>query len=73
MGLDGVESAQGGVKYIQAPVRPPLFAGYAARVGVRRQTLWNWARRHEEFEQAAGICKAMQEQVFVTMGPLVVQ
>ncbi len=65
-----VESAHGGVKYVQAPVRPPLLAGYAVRVGVTRQTLWNWARRHEEFDEAVGICKAMQEHVFITMGLL---
>ncbi len=65
-----VESAQGRVKYVQAPVRPPLFAGYAMKIGVRRQTLWNWARRHEEFDEAVGICKAMQEHIFITMGLL---
>ena len=55
-----VESAQGGVKYVQAPVRPPTLAGYAAWVGVRRETLWAWARRHEEYGEAVGICKAIQ-------------
>ena len=35
-----VESRRGGVKYVQAPVPPPTLAGYAARVGVRRETLW---------------------------------
>ena len=50
--------------------RPPLFTGYAVRIGVRRQTLWNWARQHEEFGQAVGVCKAMQEHVFITMGLL---
>ena len=58
------------MKYVQAPVRPPLFAGYAVKIGVRRQTLWNWARRHEDFDEAVGICKAMQEHVFITMGLL---
>ena len=40
------------------------------KIGVRRQTLWNWARRHEEFDEAVGISKAMQEHIFITMGLL---
>ncbi len=65
-----VESRHGGVKYVQAPVRPPTLAGYAAKVGVRRETLWAWARQHEEFDEAVGICKAIQEHVFINMGLL---
>ena len=58
------------MKHVQAPVSPPTLAGYAARVGVRRETLWAWTRQHEEFGEAVGICKAIQEQVLVTMGLL---
>ena len=65
-----VESRQGGVKYVQAPVRLPTLAGYAAKVGVRRETLWAWARRHEAFAEAVGICKAIQEHVLINMGLL---
>ncbi len=50
-----VQSSHGGVKYIQAPVRLPTLSGYAAKVGVRRETLWAWARRHEEFDEAVGV------------------
>jgi len=65
-----VESPQGGVKYVQAPVPPPTLSGYAAKIGVRRETLWAWARKHEEFDEAVGICKGVQEIVFVHMGVL---
>ena len=65
-----VVSAQGGVKYVQAPVPPPTLAGYAAKIGVRRETLWAWTQQHEEFDEAVGICKGIQEQVLVTMGLL---
>ena len=65
-----IESPQGGVKYVQAPVPPPTLAGYAAKIGVRRETLWAWTQQHEEFDEAVGICKAIQEQVLVTMGLL---
>ena len=37
---------------------------------MRRETLWAWARRHEEFDEAVGVCKAIQEDVLVTMGLL---
>ncbi len=65
-----VESRHGGVKYVQAPVRPPTLAGYAAKVGVRRETLWAWTRQHEEFDEAVGICKAIQEHLLINMGLL---
>ena len=41
-----------------------------AKIGVRRETLWAWARKHEEFDEAVGICKGVQEIVFVHMGVL---
>ena len=69
-GPERVESRWGGVKYVQAPVPPPTLAGYAARVGVRRETLWAWARRHEDFDEAVGICKAIQERLLLHMGLL---
>ena len=58
------------MKYVQAPVTPPTLSGYAAKIGVRRETLWAWTRQHEEFDEAVGICKAIQEHVLVTMGLL---
>ncbi len=55
------------MKYVQAPVRPLTLAGYAAKIGVRRETLWAW---HEQFEEAVGICKAIQEHLLLHMGLL---
>ncbi len=48
----------------------PTLSGYAAKVGVRRETIWAWARRHEEFDEAVGVCKAIQEDLLITMGLL---
>ncbi len=58
------------MKWVQAPVPPPTLAGYAAKVGVRRETLWAWGRRHPEFGEAVGLCKAMQEHLVIQMGLL---
>ncbi len=65
-----VESPQGGVKHVQAPVPPPTLAGYAAKIEVARETLWAWGQKHEEFSHATKRCKAIQEQVFLHMGAL---
>ena len=65
-----VESPQGGVKHVQAPVPPPTLAGYAAKIEVARETLWDWGQKHEEFSNALERCKAIQEQVFLQMGAL---
>ena len=65
-----VESRRGGVRYVQRPVTFPTLAGYAAKIGVSQETLWEWTRRHEEFADAVGICKAIQEHVLINMGLL---
>ncbi len=56
---DKIEEPQrvksGGVRWIQPPVRPPTLAGYAAQGGVRRETLWAWARRYPEFKDAVAL------------------
>ena len=65
-----VVSTSGIVKYVQAPVPPPTLAGYAAKIDVARETLWDWGQKHEEFSHATKRCKAIQEQVFLQMGAL---
>ena len=65
-----VEPLHGRVNYVQAPVPPPTLTGYAGKIGVRRETLWAWARQHEEFGEAVEICKTIQEHVFLNMGLL---
>ncbi len=53
--------------YVQEPVRPPTFSGYAAEVGVSTKTLWQWKVEYEAFEDSMGICKAMQEAMIIEM------
>ena len=37
-----IVSSRGVVRWIQRPVPPPTLAGYAAKVRVGRETLWEW-------------------------------
>lgn len=74
--LDQVEDARevwnrhGDLKYVGRPVRPPLLAAWAAKVGVRRSTVWDWEQKHEEFAAAIDEAKAIQEQVVVELGTI---
>lgn len=74
--LDEVEEIErnvdvhGRLTYHLRPVKPPTIAAWALSVGVTRETVWYWGKRHTEFKEALGIAKAAQEQVFVTMGAL---
>lgn len=65
-----IKTKHGDVKHVQTPVHPPTFAGYAAQIGVARETLWAWAEKHEDFEDATKRAKAIQEEVFLVMGAL---
>jgi hypothetical protein len=49
-------------------VRPPTFSGFAAKIGVRPETLWIWAKEHTEFGEAAARAKAMQEDALIALG-----
>lgn len=53
--------------YVMAKVRPPSLAGYAAQVGVTRECLWSWTKKYEAFEEAVGVCKAMQEAAIIEL------
>ena len=57
-------------KYTQQPVVPPTLTGWAAKVGVCRMTVWEWARKHAEFERAVGLARAIQEDLLIRMGAL---
>lgn len=57
-------------KHTQKPVPPPTLSGWAARTGVVRQTVWEWEQKHEEFAQAIGLAKMIQEDVLIRMGVL---
>ena len=63
-----VTTKNGDVKFVQKPVSPPLQAGYAAKIGVSRETLLNWQKANPEFAEAVRIVSAIQEQVFLEMG-----
>lgn len=63
-----VQTKHGDVKHVQAPVSPPLLAGYAVEIGVCRETLWEWAEKYPQFKQAHDFAKAIQELVFIEMG-----
>ncbi len=65
-----VESRRGGVRYVQRPVTFPTLAGYAAKIGVSQEALWEWTRQHEEFDEAVGVGQAIQEHVLVNMALL---
>lgn len=56
------------IQYVQRPITPPTIAGWAAKVGIARETVWAWSKKHTEFDEALGICKAIQEHVFLDMG-----
>lgn len=53
--------------YVEKPVRPPSLAGYAATIGVGRETLWSWRKKYDAFAEAVDACKAMQEAMIVEL------
>lgn len=55
------------LEYVQAKVRPPSLAGYAASIGVSRECVWSWRKKHPEFDEAVGQCLAMQESVIIEL------
>ena len=59
---------KGQVGYTVKPVRPPTIAGYAARIKVSRKSIWNWGQEYAAFDDALGICQAMQEALLVELG-----
>ncbi len=68
--VERVKTKHGDVKYVQAPLSPPLLSGYAVKIGVARETLWEWTKKYPEFDQAVKIAKAIQEKVFLEMGAM---
>jgi len=57
----------GRVTNTRALVDPPTLVGFAARLGVRRETLWRWAEQHTEFGEAMDVARAMQQHVFIAL------
>ena len=74
--LDALEEAErvrtdkGAVSYVNKPVRPPTLAHFAAKVGVARGTLWEWAQKYADFGEAYEIANTISEAVLVEMGAM---
>ncbi len=68
--IERVVNRLGDVKYVQAPVSPPTFAGYAAKIGVSTECLWSWGLKYQEFEIARDRARAIQQDVIVRMAAL---
>ena len=65
-----IESSRGAVRWIQRPIAPPTLAGYAAKLGVGRETLWAWAQQDPEFAQALEFAQTMEEDLWIVQGLL---
>ncbi len=50
-------------------MHPARTTGYVSKVGVRRESLWAWARRYLEFADAFGVARAIQEALWIGLGP----
>jgi hypothetical protein len=50
------------------PNELPTLAGFAAKIGHHRDTLNEWASKHEEFSAAIKKCKAHQERILCANG-----
>lgn len=46
----------------------PTFAGFAAKMGIHRETLLNWTKEHEKFFDAFKKAKDLQENWIVVNG-----
>lgn len=70
--VDAIENVndKGDLKFVPKPARPPTFAGYAAKIGAARETLWRWSKRHTEFAEAVDQAKAIQEAFLVELGAI---
>jgi len=58
----------GRVAFSRMPVDPPTVAGFAAKMGTCRETIWSWGKIYTEFGQALAVAKSMQEHLIVALG-----
>lgn len=61
---------RGDLKYVPKPVRIPTFSAFAAEIDVARETIWAWAKKHSEFQDAVDRAKAIQEACLVELGTI---
>jgi hypothetical protein len=59
-----------GIRHIQKPIAPPSITGFAAAIGVSRQTVWRWGEQHLEFAEALEIAKTAFEDIAMRMAAL---
>lgn len=68
--VERVRTKQRDLKFVQEPIPPPTLAGWAAKVGVSRHTVRDWAQKHDRFGQAKAIAEVIQEDILLRMGTL---
>jgi hypothetical protein len=62
-----IENKLGDVKYTAKPVFPRTLSGFACRLGVSQDVLFDWSAKYSEFGAAMKVAKAIQEQCVVMM------
>lgn len=55
-------------KEVLEPNDLPLLSGFAISIGVNRDTLKDWAEKHQEFALAYQMCKDIQDRNLITNG-----
>lgn len=62
------ETASGEEKVARAAADFPTFAGFCCEIGIHRDTLHEWIKKHEEFSDAYKEAKEHQERILVQNG-----
>ena len=55
-------------RQIRMPTDFRTFEGFAAKLKVSKQSLFNWKKKHKEFRKMWRICKAMQDNYIMVNG-----
>lgn len=58
----------GSGKPVLRPCKLPTLEGFAISIGVHRETLLNWAEKHEDFFDALKRAKDMQKEILIQNG-----
>lgn len=56
------------VEYREVANQLPTIAGFCAEVGISKQTLHNWVKRYEEFEEAYNLAKCCYNAFVIDLG-----
>ena len=60
------ENKNGQVTFVKEANELPTLAGFAAKLGIARETLFHWGKAHPNFFNAVTRAKAMGERILVT-------